>query len=90
MSKQVAVTVEEALKLVNKRTGLKNVGYRVFIRPLLPITDENKVFPGMALVRVSKAEFIRAIKDALELFQERGARIEMKVPEDDFESFIIG
>jgi len=89
MSNQVIVTAEEAIKLINKRTGLKHIGYMVGVRPHLPIGD-NKYFPGLALVRVSKAQFIRAIKDSLEYFEKRGAKIEMRVPTEDFDSFSIG
>ena len=89
MSTQVTVTAAEAIKLINKRTGLKNVGYTVLIRPYLP-TSENMAFPGCALVSITKAEFIRTVKSALEHFEDRGAKIEMRVPTQDFESFCIG
>jgi DUF438 domain-containing protein len=82
-------TTEEAIKEVNKKRGLKHIGYRVYVRPFLP-TDEQKGFPGMTTVKVKKADFIKAIKDCLEHFEGRGARIELRVPDCDFGSFYIG
>jgi len=89
MSKQMIVNTAEALKLINRRTGLKHIGYAVFIRPLLP-TDGNQGFPGAALVNVKKADFIAALKHTLEHFEKRGGKIELTVPTEDFESFVIG
>jgi len=91
MTTEITVTAEEAIKIVNKRHNLKHIGYRVFIRPYLPIDGtDGKVFPACALVKVSKAAFIEAIEDACRGLSERGARITMNVPTEDFQSFTIG
>lgn len=89
MSKKILCTIEEATKEVNKRRNLKHVKYGIFSRPHLPTTD-NKYFPGLCLVIVSKKAFLKAISDSLRHFQERGAKIELTIPEDNYESFCIG
>jgi len=89
MSKRILCTAAEAEDELRKRRKIKRVGYRVITRPHLP-TSPTKFFPGMTSVKVTKAEFLSAIQDCLKYFEERGGRIELTVPESDYESFYIG
>jgi hypothetical protein len=82
-------TIQEAIKEVNKKRNLKHIGFRVRTTPHLP-TGDDKYFPGMSSVKVSKVVFIDTIKDCLEHFEPRGAKIELTIPTVDFESFYIG
>ena len=82
-------TIQEAIKEINKKRSLKHISFRVRTRPHLP-TGDNKYFPGLSSVKVSKKVFIDTIKDCLEHFEPRGAKIELSIPTQDYESFYIG
>lgn len=86
---EMICTREEAIKEINKRRGLKHIGYRVYVKPFLPVYDKQG-FPGLTSVAVSKKVFIHAIEECLRNFEERGAKIELRIPENDFGSFYIG
>ena len=91
MSKEIRCTREEALREINKRRGLKRAGgYQVFTRPFLPVGDDGRGYEGCALVSVTKKEFIRAIESSLRNLEERGARITLMVPTEEYEAYIIG
>jgi len=81
------LTLEEALEEVKRRKKFKH-GYGVFVRPFLP-TNGNMGFEGCALVKVDKKTFMKTLVDLLENLGERGAKIEMSIPEKEYESFII-
>ena len=85
----IICTREEAIKEINKQRGLEQIGFRVFVKPFLPVSDEQG-FSGLTSVAVSKKVFINAISACLINFEDRGARIELTVPEQDYGSFYIG
>lgn len=89
MSKEIVCPRDEAVREINKRRGLKHVRYCVFIRPFLPIGD-GRGFEGCSLVSVTKKEFVRTVEDLLRDLGERGAKITLTVPTEDFEAFIVG
>lgn len=89
MSIKITCTTAEAIKELNKRRGLKHIKYGVYVRPFLP-TSDNRGFPGLCIASVTKSVFIKALKDCLCNFEERGGKIELTVPTEDFESFLIG
>lgn len=88
MSYEIICTREQAIKEVNKLRKLKHVRFRIFVRPFLP-TENNMGFEGCSLVKVSKKQFLEIINDLLNVLEQRGAKIKLTIPEEDFESFII-
>jgi hypothetical protein len=89
MSVKFICTRAEAIKEICKRRKIKKVGYAVFIRPFLP-TQDNRGFEGCTMIYVTRKDFIKAVNGLLNVLEERGAKLELTAPTEDFESFIIG
>jgi len=82
------VTIAELEKEVMARRPIKRIRYCVWVRPFLPTRDALG-FEGCGLVNVTRSEFIRVARDLLRNLEKRGARIELTIPEEDFDAFII-
>jgi hypothetical protein len=88
MSTKIICTRAQAIKEIHKQRKLKH-GYAVFIRPFLP-TSDGRGFEGCSLVHVTRKEFVKTVNDLLNRLEERGAKLELIVPTEDYESFIVG
>ncbi len=88
MSEKMNVTYGELEKLVRRRTKLKRIFYGFYIRPFMP-TGEGRGFEGCSIVKCSRKDFLNISRDLLNVFEERGAKIALIVPTEDYESFLI-
>ena len=88
MSEKKLVGINDLIKEIGKRRGLKNIRYCVWVRPFMP-TTEDRGFQGTALVNVTRKEFIKAATNLLINLEARGARIELSIPTENYEEFII-
>lgn len=88
MSKIIICTKAEAIIEINKRRGLKHVGYGAFVRPFLP-TSEDRGFEGCGIIKTTKNGFLELLDSLLDQLDKRGAKVELTVPTEDYESFYV-
>lgn len=74
-------TIDEAARFVRNIDG--RVGFMVKVEAFLPTTD-NKGFPGMTFLTVSRRQFIEVIRGmGTTLVDERGGKIVLRIDARD-------
>lgn len=88
-STEFLCTVTEAKKII--RNAPARTDFHIWFRTELPIVDsENKVFPGLALVTITRKAALDAVDSALgKILEGRGGRISVSVRTHEFNSRIF-